>query len=93
MSDHTDHDPEPLVTDIRGAARMLHLSPVTVRNWIYRGRMPIPSFLIGDRRMFRLADIRAYVDAGGVWPPATPGGSGDLPPRSRRGRRRKGSQP
>ena len=81
MSHPVDHEVEPLVTDIPGAARLLHLSPVTIRNWLYRGRMPIPPIRIGDRRMFRIADIRAYVAAGGVWPPP----SVDRPEPRRRG--------
>ncbi len=55
---------EPLLIGVRDAARLLDLSPVTLRNWCSQRKLPFPSYKVGRRRMFRIADLRAYVDGG-----------------------------
>lgn len=34
----------------------------TIRNSVYKGEYPIPSFKIGGKRLFRLMDVAAYID-------------------------------
>ena len=63
MHEH-DQQHEPLLVGVRDAAHLLGLSPTTVRNWCSQGKLPFPSFRVGRRRMFRCADLRAYVDGG-----------------------------
>lgn len=58
------HAYEPLLIGVRDAARLLDLSPVTLRNWCSQQKLPFPSYKVGRRRMFRIADLRAYVDGG-----------------------------
>ena len=51
----------PLLTDRRGAGRLLGVSPGTIDNLRIRGELP--SVKIAARRLFDLADLRRYIEA------------------------------
>ncbi len=49
-------------TDTKGAAEMLGLSPITLHQWRVRGQGPA-FHRFGRQIRYRLADVRAYMDA------------------------------
>jgi excisionase family DNA binding protein len=51
--------PEPILLDIRGAARALSATPWAVRSLIWEGK--IPYIKIGRRFLVDPADLRAYI--------------------------------
>ena len=61
MAHDTNTLPAPLLVDRREAARLLGVSPGTVDNLRLRGELP--SMKIGARRLFDVADLRAFVEA------------------------------
>ena len=56
-------DPGPLAVDARRLAAMLCAGIRTVRTWDAAGRLPAP-VRIGGRVVWRLDEIRAWLDAG-----------------------------
>jgi hypothetical protein len=64
----------------------------TSRNWVSAGKFPIPTFLIGRKRMVRVADVEAFVDGLGKKPTDLEG-TDSVPlcyaQKSKRGRPRK----
>ncbi|HMP00941.1 MAG TPA: helix-turn-helix domain-containing protein [Gemmatales bacterium] len=63
--------PEPLLVDLRTAARLLSVSVRTLWSMTTDGRLP--HVKIGARRLLRMTDLRAYVDAAAR--PAQEGGA------------------
>ncbi|MFO0842096.1 MAG: hypothetical protein U0797_06795 [Gemmataceae bacterium] len=53
----------PLVVDARRLARLLCCGLRTVRSWDAAGRLPAP-IRIGGRVVWRVAEVRAWLDAG-----------------------------
>ena len=54
-------DAAPLLVDRRKAARLLGVSPGTIDNLRTRGELA--SVKIAARRLFDIADLRAFIDA------------------------------
>ncbi len=52
---------DPMLVNRREAARLLGISPTTVDNLRLSGA--IPSIKIAARRLFDVADIRAFIEA------------------------------
>lgn len=50
-----------LFVTIPEAAHLLRVGPQTIRNHLFRGDFPIPSQIFCGRRLFRRADIEAFV--------------------------------
>jgi hypothetical protein len=44
------------------AGTMLGISEKTARNWDSAGKFPVPTFLIGSRRMVRTQDLEKFVE-------------------------------
>lgn len=42
-------------------AQTIGIAKQTAKNWLSAGRFPIATFLIGRRRMVRVADLEAFV--------------------------------
>jgi excisionase family DNA binding protein len=55
----TINEPEPLLVDIPGAARMLSSTKATIRNILWRREIPFVK--IGRRFLIDPADLRAYI--------------------------------
>lgn len=51
----------PMLVDRRQAGRALGVSPTTIDNLRQSGKLP--SLKIGTRRLFDLADIRAFIES------------------------------
>ncbi|MEW6563540.1 MAG: helix-turn-helix domain-containing protein [Pseudomonadota bacterium] len=75
----------PLLVPVTDAAVMIGISPKTSRNWLSTGKFPLPSFLIGGKRLVRVADIHKFVESLG----APPAADQPEPQKHRRGRPRK----
>ena len=58
-----EEDSNPLVADARGIAKLLCSGIRTVRTWDAAGKIPSP-IRIGGRVVWRLDEIRAWLDAG-----------------------------
>lgn len=49
-------------------AHKLGIANQTAKNWHTAGKFPIPTFLLGRRRMVRVSDLEAFVDSLGEKP-------------------------
>lgn len=56
----TINEPEPLLVDIYGAAKMLSSTPWTIRHLLWAKKIPFKK--IGKKFLMRPSDIRAFVD-------------------------------
>ena len=61
MTSDTNTPPAPLLVDRREAARLLGVSPGTVDNLRLRGELPSVKLL--SRRLFDVADLRAFIES------------------------------
>jgi hypothetical protein len=57
---------EILLVSLVEAGNSLGLAEKTSRNWSSSGKFPVPTFLIGGKRMVRVVDLKSYVDGLGV---------------------------
>lgn len=55
---------EPLLVDARCAAAMLSISPATFWRWVSSGELGPAGMKKGGRRLWALAELRAWVVAG-----------------------------
>ena len=55
--------PPPLVNEIE-AARILDLSPLTLRRWRWAGKPNLPFHKIGGAVRYDPADLTAFIEAG-----------------------------
>lgn len=55
---------EPLAIGTKELARMLSVSVATLERWDSGGRLGPPGVKIGGRRLWPLAEVRAWVEAG-----------------------------
>jgi hypothetical protein len=51
-----------LLVPFTEAGRRLGIAVKTVRNWDSAGKFPVPTFLIGSRRMVRTKDLEKFVE-------------------------------
>ncbi|TWT43951.1 Helix-turn-helix domain protein [Phycisphaerae bacterium RAS1] len=70
--------PAPLLVDRREAARLLGVSPGSIENLRLRGALP--SVKIGARRLYDVADLRAFIEAQKRKPPYPPRQRDDATP-------------
>lgn len=56
----------PLLLSLRDAAETLAISYKTARNWLNQGRFPVPTHLIGGKRVVKVADLQAFVAGLGI---------------------------
>lgn len=54
---------QPLLLSLRDAAPLLAITYKTARTWLSQGRLPVPTYLIGGKRIVKLADIETYVES------------------------------
>jgi hypothetical protein len=52
----------------RAAARVCHVSPKVVLQWVNTGAWPLPRSVFGTSFCFDRSDVRLWVDSG-CWPP------------------------
>lgn len=74
------------------AGRRLGLAEKTARNWDSAGKFPVPTFLIGSRRMVRTEDLETFVaglGAGSLPSKTTLSEVADIKIKKPRGRPRK----
>jgi len=57
----TDTKPAPIAVGVRDAAKMIGVSPRLVTQLIEKSKLP--SFKLGERRLIRTDDLRAFVDS------------------------------
>ena len=58
--------PEPLLVDVNTAATMLSISRSLLYELLSSGQFPSP-LKISNKTLFRVTDLRKYVDTGGKW--------------------------
>lgn len=61
-----------LLVSLDEVAHALGLSPGTIRNWRFFGRLPFPTVKLGVRCLVRMVDLQAFVDGLGDEPDARP---------------------
>lgn len=57
----TPQEPQPLAVDVRGAARMIGLSPRSIQALIKTGELP--SFTVGRRRLLAVESLRRWIES------------------------------
>lgn len=80
-----------MVSFIEGTTQ-IGIAEKTGRNWLTAGKFPIPTFLIGSRRMIRVSDLEEFVEGLGSkisQPVADIAVPPDTETKRRRGRPRK----
>lgn len=50
-----------LLVPLVEAAQLLGIAEKTARNWTSAGKFPVKTFLIGSKRMVRVADLEQFV--------------------------------
>ena len=54
--------PNQAVISATEAGKAISLAPQTVKNQVSMGNFPIPTFLIGGKRICRLTDVADYIE-------------------------------
>ena len=54
--------PDRAVISATDAGKAISLAPQTVKNQVSAGSFPIPTFLIGGKRICRLTDVADYIE-------------------------------
>lgn len=52
----------PPTLTVRQVSEITSENEQTIRNAISQGKYPIPSFKLGNKRLFRLLDVATYID-------------------------------
>ena len=52
---------ETLMVSLKEGTKQIGIAEKTGRNWLTDGKFPIPTHLIGRRRMIRVADLEDFV--------------------------------
>lgn len=52
---------ETLLVSLKEGTKRIAMAEKTARNWLTAGKFPIPTHLIGSRRMIRVSDLEAFV--------------------------------
>lgn len=84
---------EILLVSFVEAGLSLGIAEKTSRNWSSAGKFPIPTFLVGGKRMVRVVDLKSYVDSLGVCTEnVLPTLDTKIPSAKKRGRPRKSKE-
>ena len=67
--------PNLLVVSAIEAGKVISLAPQTVKNQVSTGSFPIPTYLIGGKRICKITEIADYIDTMGGKRPGRPKGS------------------